>query len=162
MLEPIFRLIDTITSPLPSIPPVYTILVVALAASFILMLLNKVLIDQTLVAEFKKQQQSFYKKMRGARKAKDFSALKKADKDSQRMMQLQKKYFKEMMKVWMVTFLLFPVIFFYLGYKYGGLPIVVQLPFTLPWLGSSLGWLGWYIVCSAAPVTIFRKVLKVQ
>jgi len=39
--------------------------------------------------------------------------------------------------------------------------IVATLPFVLPFLGSTFGWLGWYIICSVPLVIIIRKVMKI-
>lgn len=39
--------------------------------------------------------------------------------------------------------------------------VVAVLPITLPWLGSSFGWLGWYIICSIPLVIIIRKAMKI-
>lgn len=39
--------------------------------------------------------------------------------------------------------------------------IVATLPFALPFLGSTFGWLGWYIICSVPLVIIIRKAMKI-
>lgn len=39
--------------------------------------------------------------------------------------------------------------------------IVATLPFALPFLGSTFGWLGWYIICSMPLVIIIRKAMKI-
>jgi len=39
--------------------------------------------------------------------------------------------------------------------------IVVNLPFSMPFYGNKLGWLGWYILVSIPLTTIFRKALGV-
>lgn len=40
--------------------------------------------------------------------------------------------------------------------------IVTTLPITLPFLGNTFGWLGWYIICSMPLVIIIRKAMKIQ
>ena len=40
--------------------------------------------------------------------------------------------------------------------------IVAFLPFSLPLLGSDMGWFAWYFVLSLALTSIFRKVLGVE
>ncbi len=40
-------------------------------------------------------------------------------------------------------------------------PIVASLPFALPLLGYTAGWLGWYIVVSIPLVIIIRKLMKI-
>jgi len=39
--------------------------------------------------------------------------------------------------------------------------IVVNLPFSMPFYGNKLGWLGWYILVSIPMTTVFRKALGV-
>jgi uncharacterized membrane protein (DUF106 family) len=39
--------------------------------------------------------------------------------------------------------------------------IIVYLPFSLPFLGANLGWLGWYIFLSITITTLLRKLLGV-
>ncbi|MBI4170080.1 MAG: DUF106 domain-containing protein [Candidatus Aenigmarchaeota archaeon] len=43
--------------------------------------------------------------------------------------------------------------------KFG--PIVASLPFALPLLGYTAGWLGWYILVSIPLVIIIRKLMKI-
>ncbi len=38
---------------------------------------------------------------------------------------------------------------------------VVRLPFSLPFVGNSLGWLGWYILCSLIFIYLLRKVFGI-
>ncbi len=40
--------------------------------------------------------------------------------------------------------------------------IVAELPITLPFLGNSFGWLGWYIINSIPIAIVIRKFLKIQ
>lgn len=39
--------------------------------------------------------------------------------------------------------------------------VVVMLPVSLPFIGNTLGWLGWYIITSIPMVVIIRKLLKI-
>ena len=39
--------------------------------------------------------------------------------------------------------------------------IVAVTPFSIPFLGTSFGWLGWYIICSIPLVIIIRKAMKI-
>ncbi len=40
-------------------------------------------------------------------------------------------------------------------------PVVAVLPFALPLLGYTVGWLGWYILVSIPLVIIIRKLMKI-
>jgi uncharacterized membrane protein (DUF106 family) len=39
--------------------------------------------------------------------------------------------------------------------------IVAMLPISLPILGNTFGWLGWYIICSIPLVVVIRKFMKI-
>jgi len=42
-----------------------------------------------------------------------------------------------------------------------GRQTVINLPYTLPFFGNDLGWIGWFIFCSAIVSTLMSKVLKI-
>lgn len=39
--------------------------------------------------------------------------------------------------------------------------IVTLLPVALPWVGTTLGWLGWYIIVSIPLAIVIRKLLRI-
>lgn len=39
--------------------------------------------------------------------------------------------------------------------------IVATLPFALPFIGGTFGWLGWYIICSIPLVMMMRRFMKI-
>ncbi|HLC67972.1 MAG TPA: EMC3/TMCO1 family protein [archaeon] len=39
--------------------------------------------------------------------------------------------------------------------------IVAVMPFALPFIGGTFGWLGWYIICSMPLVMIMRRLMKI-
>lgn len=39
--------------------------------------------------------------------------------------------------------------------------IVATLPFVLPFVGGTFGWLGWYIICSIPLVMMLRRFMKI-
>jgi uncharacterized membrane protein (DUF106 family) len=41
-------------------------------------------------------------------------------------------------------------------------PIVVMLPFEIPFIGNNLGWLGWYIITSIPLAFVMRKLMKIH
>jgi len=40
-------------------------------------------------------------------------------------------------------------------------PVVAQIPVSLPFFGTTIGWLGWYIVVSIPFVMLIRKFMKI-
>lgn len=47
------------------------------------------------------------------------------------------------------------------GSKLKFAPIVAVMPLALPLLGGTMGWLGWYIICSIPFVILMRKLMKI-
>ena len=89
--------------------------------------------------------------------------------DPQKMMELQKKQVESSMKYMKhsltpTAFTLLPllVIFNWLRNTFPPGETLINLPFTIPLIGSSLGWLGTYIISSIIFNLILRKLLKLH
>jgi len=76
------------------------------------------------------------------------------------MMPLNMKYLKLSMKPTLITLLPFLLIFMGLRAIYGE-AVIIPLPWDLPLIGTSLEWIGTYIILSLIFTTVFRKALKV-
>jgi len=92
------------------------------------------------------------------------SALKEATKagDTKRAQKIQSDLLAETMenmkhgfKPMMYTFLPYIIIFGWLRKTYGGVEGVATVA------GFSLGWFGWYLICSILASTILNKALKI-
>tara|TARA_Y100000310_G_scaffold344362_1_gene456745 strand:+ start:980 stop:1417 length:438 start_codon:yes stop_codon:yes gene_type:complete len=139
----------------PGIPNVLEIIVIAAGLSLLTTYVYKFLTDQAVMHEMKAEIDRLKKKMKQHRRdPEEMQAIQK------KMMPLNMKYLKMSMKPTLITLLPFLLIFMGLSAIYGEVP-VVMLPWDLPIIGTSLEWIGTYIISSVILTTVFRKVLKV-
>jgi uncharacterized membrane protein (DUF106 family) len=133
------------------------VFIVSLSAilSLAISLVYKFATDQVLMRELKKELKSMQQKMKENKDNPD-----KVKEINSKLMQTNMKYMKQSFKPMLITMIPFLLIFSLLRDTYAGV-IVIPLPFTLPWIGNYLGWLGTYFVSSVIFTTVFRKLLKV-
>ena len=136
-------------------PNILEILVIATGLSLAMTFAYKYLTDQAVMRELKSEIDRLKKKMKDNRR--DPEAMQAVQKE---MMPLNLKYLKLSMKPTLITLLPFLLIFMGLRSIYGE-AVIVPLPWTLPLIGSSLEWIGTYIILSLILTTVFRKALRV-
>lgn len=76
------------------------------------------------------------------------------------LMRVNNTYFKQMAKPLLIATLIFILFFPWLGHEFGG-KVVARLPFSLPFIGSNLSWIGWYIIVSLTISWILKKAFGV-
>jgi uncharacterized membrane protein (DUF106 family) len=101
--------------------------------------------------ELKSMQQKIKESKDNPEKVKDLNS---------KLMSTNMKYMKQSFKPMLITMVPFLIIFHLLRDTYAGM-VIIPLPFTLPIVGSYLGWLGTYFLSSIVFTTVFRKLLKV-
>lgn len=145
--------------------PMLFIMVIAMVLSAIMAIVNTVLIDQKRMKEIQIDVKKHNKELIKATKAQDQDTLKRLEKEKPRINQLQ----GEMMKMQMPMFaamLPFFVVFIVLRNLTDSLQLgeFVELPAIIRggWWGNTWTWLGWYIICSLAFSTLFRRILGVK
>lgn len=157
----VFSLLDPFLSPLMGLGNVLAVFVLTVIITLTSTLLSKKFVNYTRLKEIQAELNEHRKKMMASYKAQDEKETKKLKEDEPRIMQLQ----QELMQLqYPMFFTIIPVLFIFLWAKeaFVDTGIVVVLPFTLPRWGTSLGWLGWYIMCSMPLTILFRKALKVM
>ncbi len=154
-------ILDPIFSPILSLGNVLAVVVLATIITLTNTLMTKKFVNYKRIKEIQAEMNDHRKKMMESYKAKDEEAMKKSKGDEPRIMQLQ----QEMMQLqYPMFFSLIPImiIFFWAKAAFVDTGIVVVLPFTLPKWGTSLGWLGWYLMCSMPFTILFRKAFRVM
>ncbi|HIK00506.1 TPA: DUF106 domain-containing protein [archaeon] len=144
------------------------IFIIAMVASAILTIINKLLVNQERLKEIQKYVSDYNKKLMQATKEKNQEAIKALEDEKQKVMQMQ----SEMMKMQLPVFaalIPFFVVFAVLGNiadsnQWGQF---INLPWgnVIPFLGlgdGKLGWLGWYILASFPMTSVFRRSLGVH
>ncbi|OYT43353.1 MAG: hypothetical protein B6U88_01205 [Candidatus Aenigmarchaeota archaeon ex4484_56] len=116
-------------------------------------ILQKKLVDIELVKSIKKELKEINNEM------------KKSDKDElnkllSKSMELQSKLMKQTMKPMIYSSGVILLVFYLLSVYCKNATIV--LPFSIPFIGNSLGWVGTYILFSIISSLIFRKIFKIN
>jgi len=162
--------------------PVFSIVIIAIVISLITSVAQKLLVDQDRLIYIRKEMKEFQQEMVEARKKNDPKALNKLQKKQMELMNLQKEMMSMSFKPMIVTFLPVIIIFNWMRQNPLVSTVAVELPVTayymlliplwqaLPFYGGagqgvpemSIGWLGWYILCSFGLSILFRKLMGVK
>lgn len=132
--------------------PIYIIGFVAFFVSFMITLANKLIIDQNVIKELKKDIKRYQTEIRNNR-----DNLDKVKEIQPKMMELSMKQIKMTFKPMKYYFIPIIIIFSWLRKAMEG-KIILSLPFW-PY---TLGWLGTYIIFSITFSTFLRKLLKLS
>ncbi len=133
------------------------IIVISFILTIIVNLAVKFLSDQK-VMKILKEESEFFKE-----------EMKKFKNEPQKLLELQKKametslkYMRHSLKPTLFTLIPLLIIFNWLSKTFSGSEKLINLPFSLPLIGSGLGWLGIYIISSIIFNIILRKLLKIN
>lgn len=135
---------------------------VAIGASFVQTLVQKRLMDVDLVKSLKADIKKMQKEMKNHRQD-----TKKTNELMKKSFEMQKKMMKHTMKPTMISSVVVLLTVITLGFFFG-LPVFAgeynlyfSLPFSLPFVGTQMPWIGVFIVAAVVSSFIFRKVLDV-
>jgi len=135
----------------------WNIIIISFLLTLFVNLIIKLFTDQNVMKRLKEESEFFKNEM------------KKFKNDPQKLIETQKKamesslnYMKHSMKPMLITLLPLLLIFNWLGKTFSQQGDLLKIPFSLPLVGSGLGWLGTYILFSFAFSLILRKILKLH
>ena len=131
------------------------ILLLALCLSFITTLVNRLLANPKQQREWRKEISEYNSQLLKARKADDKKLLAKLKKQESRIMQLQTKMFWQSMKVSLIFFVPFLIIWQLLIGIFGVAPLVF-----VPGIGPLSVFL-WYFLCSMMFSVLFSRLMGV-
>ncbi len=125
---------------------------VSVGATLVATLIQKKFTDVDLVKSLKAETKKISKEM------KEFKQdTKKVNELMSKSFEIQKKMMGQTMKPMMFSSVVVLCVFFLLS-TFCSDGTLIQLPFSLPFIGNGLGWLGIYIIVSIISSLIFRKV----
>lgn len=141
------------------------VFLVATLVSAIIVAISHRLIDQKRMKELKGEVAKYQRKIKKARDRRD---LKRASALQNEMMKYNKEMMVMSLRPMMYTFIPIIVIFTWLRqYEYLNEFIaqngyLIALPFVIPKFGNTLGWFGWYILCSFPTSILIKKIFKIE
>lgn len=147
------RAIDFVLAPLAIFPPYVTILLVSALITFMIVALNRVIVNKKFIEEIRHRMEQLKENITQAQKENDKENLQKFLNE---LMHVNNQYMKHTFKTLIVSLIIVSIFLPWLGYKYSGLAI--NVPFNLPFTGAHIEWLYWYILVSLAAGWILRKL----
>jgi len=144
----------------PTSPPWSTLFIFLLAAtiSLLISLANRLTTDPEKTKAWRKEIAEWNEQLREARKSGNKKQMEKLMKKQQYILQIQAKMSWQSMKVSFLFFIPLMIVWYFLGWTYGGTEIAY-----FPGIGSQLFWLSslfwWYLLCSLLFSTLFSHLL---
>ena len=133
------------------------ILLMTLGMSFVLALIYRFLTDPQEMRRIKANMKEIQAKVKKAQKDGDMDRVNALTSE---MLKGSQQQFTKNMKPMIVSMFIFFIFLGFLRAQYAELSI--PLPFTIPFLGSSIGWFWWYLIITLPSTFMFRKVLGVD
>lgn len=126
-------------------PPYITFFVILISfiLSFVSVLANNKIIDRRLVANFQREYVEWRTKLEYAKKTGDKKLMAKLEKERIRIDQMRAKVFSQQLKVMLLTFIPFFVVWWLL------IPYFYKPAASIPLLGSKVDipFIVWYAIC---------------
>ncbi len=137
--------------------PFEEIFIWAIIVSVAMAIVYRIFIKPSEMRSIKKDIEFYKKKISAANKLGD---TKKSQQLLGEMMKVNQRMFSKNMKPMMASMLVAIVILGLIGQEHASL--VVNLPFAVPFAGTKLNWLWWYILATLPFSFFFRKLLGVE
>ncbi len=155
LLNPLAVFVEPVFSPLLALKPHIGLFVFSLILTTIIYAVNKVMINRKVSKEIKDRLATVKENLTKAQKDGRKDDINKFLKE---YMAINNQYLKQTFKVMIVTFLVVILLFPWANTKFTGVT-VAQLPFALPFIGTGMGWIAWYILVSITGSWLLRKFI---
>ncbi|MCD6477372.1 MAG: DUF106 domain-containing protein [Candidatus Aenigmarchaeota archaeon] len=151
-----YSFLTTLFNPILGYPKPIAELIVAAVFILIVTLFYKFLVNNKQMKELREKQKEIQLKIKQSNP--DSGEVKDLTKQ---MLKLSNKQMKMNLKPMILTFIFILLLVLpWLQVAFRG--TVAILPFKLPIIGNSAGWLLWYFICSVPLNQLFRKLLGVM
>lgn len=157
VFESLYPLFDAIFSPITGLPYHVSVLLISMMLTLVVLGLNRILVKQHIINQIKTKMQEIKENLNRAQKEGNKETVNNLVSE---MMKTNNEYMKHTFRSLIVSMIVVSMFLPWVGAKYQGLT-VASLPFTLPFVGSSLEWLYWYILVSITAGFILNKLLGV-
>jgi len=152
----IFSPLAGIFSPLAGINPCLGLFIITSIITAIILLINKVFVNRKLMKSIKTQMTEIREQMTKAQKNGETENVNKCMNEYLKInSQFMKQSFKSMLISMVIIILFLP----FVKSTYQNMT-VATLPFSLPVVGSEVGWLFWYFVVAMGISWVVQKILR--
>lgn len=144
---------------------IFGVFMVSTLISALIIAISYKLVDQEKMRNLKSRMTSYQEKINKARKRRDAKKIAALQRE---LLKCNKEMMGMTWRPMLYTFPLIILIITWLSrYEYLNEFItqqgyLVALPFVLPKFGSTLGWFGWYILCSFPMSILIKKIFKIE
>lgn len=146
MFEWLIAFGSLILSPLSIFKPHISLLIVSATLTLVALAISKFFTNRQLIKEIKDRMEMIREDLTKAQKE---GNTEHANKCLNEIMKANTEYLRHNFKGMIASIVVVIPFFYLLKVKYSGM-VVATLPFTVPVVGSSLSWIGWYILVSFA------------
>jgi uncharacterized membrane protein (DUF106 family) len=151
----VLEFLQNIFQPIFGLKPIIAIFIFSAFLTLLIILINRLLTNKNVMKDIKDRMTDIREKLSKAQKEGDKESIGKyMDEYMKINNQYMKKTFKSLIVSIVIVIIFLPVV----NMQYKEVQVAV-LPFTLPWIGSNLGWLGWYFLISLAISLVVRKIM---
>lgn len=173
--------LDFLLNPLISLDPnpsnpIFTIFLIATIIAFIIVVLQKLLIDYDKMEELQSETKALQKEMRAAQQSGDPKALAKVQKKQMDLMPKQKDLMVMQMKPSFITIIPIMIIYYGMIGNYALSHVVINIAsaqyylllipiWNIFWTQANpltINFFGWYILSSFAMSFVFRRILGLK
>lgn len=140
-------------------PGIYAVFVVSIVVGVVSVSGQYFLVDQQKLKGMRNELSEYNKRLLQAKKTGNKKELRKLEAKGKKIKQQQAEMTGMTMKPMFLTIIPIMIFFGWVRAQPVASQLVIDLPFTLPYFGDTLGWLGWYFLCSFFFSQTFRKVL---
>lgn len=155
MFEQITGMMTVALSPLLALNPLLAVLIFSVFLTGIITLINRFAVNRNLMKEIKTKMTEIRENLTKAQKEGNKEDTNKfLNEYMQTNSKMMKQNFKSLAISMVLVFLFLPV----LSSHYKGV-VVAALPFSLPIIGSNMGWLLWYFFVSLTIGWVIRKII---
>jgi uncharacterized membrane protein (DUF106 family) len=148
VVEYFYGFLDSILGFIWDWPGIYAVFVVSIVVGIVSVSVHFFMVDQKKLKEIREEVNEYNKRMMQARKSGNKKDLRKLEAKKKRISQLNAEMMGMTTKPLFLTIVPIMIFFGWVRAQPEAVELIIDLPFTLPFFGDSLGWLGWYILCS--------------
>jgi len=162
VFEQIFAVInaafDTVFAPLLIFSPIVSLLAISTFLTVIILIINRIFLNTKVMKEIKDKMEEIREQLTAAQKSGNADDIKRFLDE---MMKTNSEYMKHSFKALIISIIIISLFLPWIRHRYEGIP-VANLPFAVPFLGTSLDWLWWYIIVSLMIGWVIKKLLAID
>lgn len=155
ILMPLDASLSLVFGPLNIFPPIISVMLLSSMLTLIIILLTRVFVNTKVMREIKDEMEKIREALTQAQKSGDKET---ADVHLKKMLEVNSRYMQHSFKATIVSIIVLALFLPYLSFKYSGMT-VAKLPFSVPFIGTSIGWLYWYVLVSFMIGWVIRKII---